>query len=68
MLPNQIPIPNTCEKTSKKPYKNIYRVPVTKFNDKPKSLDGSNSVWDIQNYFEHIIKKETLTDKPPIRA
>ena len=29
---------------------------------------GSNSVSDIGNYFEYIIKNhETLTDNPPIR-
>ena len=30
--------------------------------------DGWYSVWNIQDYFEYIIKKnKTLTDNPPIR-
>ena len=30
--------------------------------------DGSYSIFDIQDYFEFIIKKdETLTEKPPIQ-
>ena len=38
------------------------------WNDKCGLPDGSNSISNIQDYFECIIKKhETLTDNSPIR-
>ena len=29
--------------------------------------DGSNSVSDMQDYFDYIFKKHVMIDKPPIR-
>ena len=38
------------------------------WNDEFNLLDGSYSVSDMQDYFEHIIKKqETITDNPPVQ-
>ena len=39
-----------------------------KWNDKSELPDGSYSLYDIQDYFEYIIKKHnTVTDDPRIR-
>ena len=53
----------------KKSYKNNkFKVPATKWNKKFGLPGGSDSVFDIEDYFEYIIKKhETVTDNPPIR-
>ena len=48
----------TIMKKYKKSYKNNkFKIPAPTQNDKSELLDGSYSVADIQNYFEHIIKK-----------
>ena len=37
------------------------------WNDTFDLPDGSNSIADIQDYFEFIKKHETLTENPPIQ-
>ena len=59
--------------TNVKNIKNIYRnnkfkISVHTWSDKFKFPDGSNSVSDIHDYFEYIIKKhKAVTNNPPIR-
>ena len=39
------------------------------WNDELDLPDGSNSILDIKDYFEYIIKKhEIITDKSPIKV
>ena len=46
---------------------NKFKISAPTWNDEFNLPDGSNSVSDIQDYFEYIIKKhETITDKPPV--
>ena len=46
---------------------NEFKTSATTCNEVLELSDGSNSVSDIQNYFEYIIKKhETVTDNPSI--
>ena len=49
--------------------KNIkFKISTPTWNEEFELLDGSYSVSDIQDYFEHIIKKhETVTDNSSIR-
>ena len=52
----------------KKSYKyNKFKISTPTWNEKFELLDVSYSVLDIQDCFEHIIKKdEKFTDTPPI--
>ena len=46
---------------------NKFKISAPTWNDKFNLPDRSNSVSDIQDYFEYITKKhETITDKPPV--
>ena len=53
----------------KKSYKNNkFKISAPTRNEEFQLPDGSYSVSDIQDYFEHIIKKhETIIDNPSIR-
>ena len=45
---------------------NEFKISAPTWNDEFNLPDGSYSVSDIQDYFEHIIKKyETIADNPP---
>ena len=45
-----------------------FKISFPKWNDKSELPDGSYSLYDIQDYFEYIIKKHnTVTDDPRIR-
>ena len=47
---------------------NKFEISAPTWNDQFNFADGSNSISDIQDYFEFIIKKhETLTENPPIQ-
>ena len=47
--------------------KNEFKISVPRWNEEFELPDASYSVSDIQNYFEHIIKKhETVTDNSSI--
>ena len=46
----------------KKSYKNKFKISDRTWNEEFKLPDGSYSVLDIQNYFEYILKKQTVTD------
>ena len=49
---------------------NNFKISAPTWNDTFDLSDGSNSVSDIQDYFEFIIiirKHETLTENPPIQ-
>ena len=47
---------------------NRFKISAPTWNDTFDLPDGSNSISDIQDYFEFIIKKhETLTENPPIQ-
>ena len=50
-------------------YKNYkFKISAPTWNDRLELPNGSNSVSDIHDYFEYIIKKhETLSDNPPIK-
>ena len=56
-------------KNIKSEYKNNkFKISAPTWNDTFDLPDGSYSVFDIQDYFEFIIKKhETLTENPPIQ-
>ena len=56
-------------KNIKSEYKNNkFKISAPPWNDTFDLPDGSYSVFDIQDYFEFIIKKhETLTENPPIQ-
>ena len=46
---------------------NKFKISAPTWNDEFNLPDGSDSVSDIQNYFEYIIKKhETIADNPPV--
>ena len=56
----------TC-KNIKKSYKNSkFKISAPTWNDEFELPDGSHSVSDIQDYFEYILKKQTVTDNPSI--
>ena len=56
----------TC-KNIKKSYKNSkFKISALTWNDEFELPDGSHSVSDIQDYFEYILKKQTVTDNPSI--
>ena len=45
----------------------IFKISALTRNKKFELCDGSNSLSDIQDYFEYIIKSnETVTDNPPV--
>ena len=47
---------------------NKFKIHAPTWNDEFNLTDVSNSVFDIQNYFEYIIKKhETIADNPPVQ-
>ena len=47
--------------------KNKFKIYAPAWNDEFNLPDGLNSVSDIQDYFEYIIKKhETIADNPPV--
>ena len=47
---------------------NKFKISAPFCNDTFDLLDGSYSVFDIQDYFEYIIKKhETIADNPPVQ-
>ena len=47
---------------------NKFKISVPTWDDEFDLPDGSNSIADIQDYFEFIIKKhETLTENPPVQ-
>ena len=47
---------------------NKFKISAPTWNDEFDLPDGSNSISDIQDYFEFIIKKyETLAENPPIQ-
>ena len=54
---------------NKKSYKaNKFKISALAWNEEFELADGSYSVSDIQDYFEHILKKhETVTDNPSIK-
>ena len=56
-------------KNLKSEYKNNkFKISAPTWNDTFDLPDGSYSIFDIQDYFEFIIKKhETLTENPPIQ-
>ena len=56
-------------KNVKNSYKNNkFKISVPAWDTEFEPHDGSNSVTDIKDYFEYIIKKhDTLTDKAPIQ-
>ena len=46
---------------------NKFKISAPTWNDEFNLPDGSDSVSDIQNYFEYVIKKhETIADNPPV--
>ena len=48
---------------------NKFKIPAPTCNDTFHLPDGSNSINDIHNYFEFIIKKhESLTENPPVQV
>ena len=54
----------------KKSYKNNkIKILTPTWNEEIELPDGSYFIWDIQDYFEYILKKhETVTDNPSIRT
>ena len=54
----------------KKSYKNNkIKISTPTWNEEIELPDGSYFIWDIQDYFEYILKKhETVTDNPSIRT
>ena len=56
-------------KNIRKSFKNIkFKIPAPAWNEEFESLDGSYSVSDIKDYFEHILKKHgEKTDDLSIR-
>ena len=56
-------------KNIKKEYKNNkFKISAPTWNEEFELPDGSNSVSDIEDYFEYILKKhETVPDNPSIR-
>ena len=47
---------------------NKFKISARTWNDEFNLPDGSYSVSDIQDYFEHIIKKhEIIADNPPVQ-
>ena len=47
---------------------NKFKISAQTWNDTFDLPDGSYSIFDIQDYFEFIIKKhETLTENPPVQ-
>ena len=58
-----------ARKNIKKTYRNkIFKISSPVWNHKFELPDGSYSVFDIQDYFEYIIRKhKMLIDNPPIR-
>ena len=47
---------------------NKFKISTPSWNDEFNLPDGSYSVFDIQDYFEYIIKKhETIADNPPVQ-
>ena len=47
---------------------NKFKISAPTWNDTFYLLVGSYSIFDIEDYFEHIIKKhETLSENPPIQ-
>ena len=47
---------------------NKFKILASTWNDNFDLPDGSYSIFDIQDYFEFIIKKyETLTENPPVQ-
>ena len=43
-----------------------FKTSATTWNGKLELPDGSNSVSDMQDYFDYIFKKHVMIDKPPI--
>ena len=54
----------------KKSYKNNkIKISTPTWNEEIELPDGSYFIWDIQDYFEYILKKhETVTGNPSIRT
>ena len=47
---------------------NEFKISAPTWNDEFQLPDGSYSIFDIQNYLVHIIKKhETIADNPPVQ-
>ena len=46
---------------------NKFKISAPTWNDEFNLPDGSYSVSDIQNYFEYIIKKQTIADNLPLQ-
>ena len=47
---------------------NKFKIHAPTWNDEFNLTDVSNSLFDIQDYFEYIIKKhETIADNPPVQ-
>ena len=47
---------------------NKFKISALSWNDEFDLLDGSYSIYDIQDYLEFIIKKyETLAENPPLK-
>ena len=60
---------NYTRKNIKSEYNNNkFKILAPTWNDNFDLPDGSYSIFDIQDYFEFIIKKyETLTENPPVQ-
>ena len=52
-----------------KSYKNKkFKLSAPTWNGKFELPDGSNPIWDVQDYFEHITQKhKALTNHPPVK-
>ena len=58
----------TCKNIKSEYKNNKFKISAPSWNDTFDLRDGSYSIFDIQDYFEFIIKKlETLTENPPIQ-
>ena len=58
----------TCKNIKSVYNNNKFKTSAPNWNDEFNLPDGSYSVFDIQNYFEYIIKKhETIDDNPPVQ-
>ena len=58
----------TCKHIKSEYNSNKFKISAPTWNDEFNLPDGSYSVTDIQDYFEHIIKKhETMADNPPVQ-
>ena len=58
----------TWKNTESEYNNNKFKIHAPTWNDEFNLPNGSNSVSDIQDYFEYIIKKhETIADNPPVQ-